>query len=63
MVTRNQKGGETVEALDRMITEITVGADGDDEQLRAFRRAFEDSVAMPARGYVIGEPVLVVAVD
>ncbi|MBP8984720.1 MAG: tetratricopeptide repeat protein [Syntrophobacterales bacterium] len=63
MVTRNQKGEETVEALDRMITEITVGADGDDEQLRAFRQAFEDSVAMPARGYVIGEPVLVVAVD
>lgn len=63
MVTRDRKEGEKLEALDRMIAEIAGDVDDDDEQLRAFRQAFEDSVAMPVRGYVIGEPVLVVAVD
>ncbi len=63
MVTRDRKEGEKLEALDRMIAEIAGDVDSDDEQLRAFRQAFEDNVAMPVRGYVIGEPVLVVAVD
>jgi len=63
MVTRDRKDGEKLEALDRMIVEIAGDVDSDDEQLRAFRQAFEDNVAMPVRGYVIGEPVLVVAVD
>jgi len=63
MATRNRKDGEKLEALDKMIAEITVDADGDDEQLWAFRQAFADSVAMPAGGFVIGEPVSVAAVD
>ena len=50
-------------ALDRLIDEITVDAYGDDEQLWAFRQAFEDDVTLPADGFVIGEPVSVVEID
>lgn len=50
-------------ALDRLIEEITVDAYGDDEQLWAFRQAFEDEVSLPADGFVIGEPVVVVKID
>ena len=50
-------------ALDELIEEITVDAYGDDEQLWAFRQAFEDEVSLPADGFVIGEPVAVVEID
>lgn len=63
MSTRSPKEGKKLEALDRLIEEITVDAYGDDEQLWAFRQAFEDDVALPADGFVIGEPVSVIAVD
>jgi tetratricopeptide (TPR) repeat protein len=46
-----------------MIEEITVDAYDDDEQLCAFRQAFEDEVQMPADGFVIGVPVSVISVD
>jgi tetratricopeptide (TPR) repeat protein len=49
--------------LDQLIEEITVDAHGDDEQLRAFRQAFEDSISVPCDGFVIGEPVSVVAFE
>ena len=49
--------------MDKLIEEITVDAYGDDEQLWAFRQAFEDDVALPADGFVIGEPVSVIAID
>jgi hypothetical protein len=49
--------------LDELVQEIIVDAYGDDEQLWAFRQAFEDDVALPADGFVIGEPVSVIAVD
>jgi len=63
MSTRSPKEGKEIEALDRLIEEITVHAKGDDEKLWAFRQAFEDDVALPADGFVIGEPVSVIAVD
>jgi len=50
-------------ALDKLIEEITVDAYGDDEQLWAFRQAFEDDVNLPADGFVIGEPVSVIEID
>ena len=50
-------------ALDKLINEITVDAYGDDEELWAFRQAFEDDVTLPADGFVIGEPVSVVEID
>jgi hypothetical protein len=49
--------------LDRLIEEITVDAHGEDEQLWAFRQAFEDGVPLPADGFVIGEPVSVSLFD
>ena len=49
--------------LDALIDEITTDANGDDEQLWAFRQAFEDNIALPAEGSVVGEPVLVTAFD
>ena len=46
-----------------MIEEITVDAYGDDEQIWAFRQAFEDNVDLPADGSAIGkDPDLVVKV-
>ena len=63
MGTRNTKKDKELGALDELIAEITVDAYGDDEQLWAFRQAFEDDVALPADGFVIGEPVSVIAVD
>src|SRR5262249_28676913 len=50
-------------ALEELIEEITVDAYGEDEQLWAFRQAFEENVALPAEGAVVGEPVVVVAFD
>ena len=49
--------------LDELIDEITVDAYGDDEKLWAFRQAFEDNVAVPCDGFVIGEPVSVIKLD
>ncbi len=63
MNPRNQKEDKELDALDKMIEEITVDAYGDDEQLWAFRQAFEDNVDLPADGFVIGEPVSVIEVD
>lgn len=49
--------------LDKLIEEITVDAYGEDEQLWAFRQVIEDEVALPADGFVIGEPVSVLVID
>ncbi len=49
--------------LDELIAQITVDAHGEDEQLWAFRQAFEDNVAVPRDAFVIGEPVSVVKFD
>ena len=49
--------------LDRLIEEIIVDAYGDDEQLWAFRQAFEDNIILPAEALLIGEPVSVVEID
>ena len=63
MNSRRSKRNKDLDALDKMIEEIVVDAYGDDEQLSAFYQAFEDDVELPADGFVIGEPVLVIAVD
>ncbi|HOW67141.1 MAG TPA: cytoplasmic protein [Candidatus Paceibacterota bacterium] len=49
--------------LERLIAEITVDAHGDDEQLWAFQQAFQDNVSVPCDGFVIGQPVSVLAFD
>ena len=62
MTTKCGKGKDSSE-LDGLIDEIIVAAYGDDEQLRAFRQAFEDHVEMPAEAFVVGEPVTVMRID
>lgn len=62
MGTRSKKDDKELEALDKLIEKITVYAYGDDEQLSAFHQVFEDHVTLPPDGFVIGEPVSVIAV-
>jgi hypothetical protein len=62
MATKHGRGEEPPE-LDRLIEEIIVDAYDDDEQLWAFRQAFEDNVVLPAEAFVVGEPVTVVTID
>jgi len=62
MATKRGRGKESSE-LDELIDEIIVDASGDDEQLWAFRQAFEDNVAVPAEAFVVGEPVTVIGID
>jgi len=50
-------------ALAELIEEITVDAYGEQEQLWAFRQAFEDNISLPTEGSVVGEPVVVVGFD
>jgi hypothetical protein len=49
--------------LDELIEEITVDADGDDEQLWALRQVIEDEVELPADGFIIDEPARVTKID
>jgi hypothetical protein len=63
MSTRNPKKDKELAELDELIEEIIVDAYADDEQLWAFRQVLEDDMGLPADGFVIGEPVLVMAVD
>ncbi|MBN2432820.1 MAG: cytoplasmic protein, partial [Acidobacteria bacterium] len=63
MKPRNSQEPNQLDALDKTIERITVDAYGDDEQLWAFRQAFEDDVELPVDGFVIEEPVSVIAVD
>jgi len=62
MTTTRGRRKESPE-LNRLIDEIMVDAYGEDEQLWAFRQAFEDNIAMPAEAFVVGEPVKVVVID
>ena len=51
------------EELNDLVDQIVVDADGDDEQLWAFRQAFDDEVAMPADAFALGEPVTIQEID
>ena len=62
MATKRGRGKESPE-LDGWIDDILVDAYGDDEQLWAFRQAFEDKVVLPAEAFVVGEPVTVLTID
>jgi len=55
--------GQEPADLDRMIEEITAGARTGDEQFRAFRQALDDAGFLPSDGFVIGEPVSILAFD
>ncbi len=62
MSTRKSKKSRIPGLLDNLIAKITVDASGEDEQLWAFHQAFVANVALPSDGFVIGEPVSVIAV-
>jgi len=62
MATKRGRGEEPPE-LERLIEEIVVDTYDDDEQLWAFRQAFEDSVILPAEAFLVGEPVTVMEID
>ena len=55
--------GKDASDLDQLIVKNTTGAQGDDEQLRAFLQAFEDGIPVPCDAFVIGVPVSIVAFD
>jgi len=50
-------------SLDELIEEITVDANGEDEQLWAFRQVFEDNVSLPCDATVVGAPVQITKFD
>lgn len=54
---------ESEEKLNDLIEQIVADAHSDDEQLWAFRQAFEDEVALPAGASVVGETVTVLAIE
>jgi hypothetical protein len=56
-------GRKSEEELNDLVDEIVIDANGDDEQLWAFRQVIEDEVAMPVDAFVIGEPVSVMEID
>ena len=62
-MSRSKRYDKDLAVLDELIEETTVDAYSDDEQLWAFRQAFEDNVTVPCDGFVIGEPVSVTAFD
>ena len=47
--------------LDDLVGQITVNAHSNDETFRAFRQALEDHAGTPCDGFVIGEPIAVIA--
>ena len=48
---------------EKLLEDILVDAYGEDEQLWAFRQAFEDAAPLPVEGTVIGETVSVTTID
>ena len=42
---------------------IAAESRGGDEQLWAFRQAFEDNIPVPCDGFVVGQPVSVLGFD
>ena len=49
--------------LDELIEEITTDAYGEEEQLWAFRQAFEDDLRVPCAATIVGQPVQVMKFD
>ncbi|MBM4093528.1 MAG: hypothetical protein FJ276_29585 [Planctomycetes bacterium] len=50
-------------ALNHLIAQIIVGAVSEDDQFRAFHRAFLDSFQLPCDAFIIGEPVSIIAFE
>ena len=63
MPVRHASDKSDSSALDRLLEEILTDAHDDDEQLWAFRQAFEDNIELPADAFVIGEPASMIEMD
>jgi hypothetical protein len=57
------KNADRDRELDELIDEITTDANGEAEQLWAFRQAFEDNLAVPCAASVVGQPIQVLRFD
>jgi hypothetical protein len=58
----NRSNGSDFKSFEEIIEAVTCGAHGDNEQLREFSKLFKDELQLPADGFVLGEPVSVMAV-
>jgi hypothetical protein len=58
-----KRTGHKAQYLDELIDEITMDANGEDEQLWAFRQAFESGVRVPCDATVVGELMHVLNFD
>jgi hypothetical protein len=63
LIKKTSRSGAHAASLNKLIDEITVDAYGGEEQLWAFRQAFEDSIEVPCEGTVVGVPVRVLKFD
>jgi len=63
MMKKIETDAEEWVKLDQLIAEITVHAQGDDEQFQAFRQMLAARISLPSDGFVIGEPVSVVGFE
>lgn len=52
-----------LDELDQLITELTINAYGDDEQLTGFLTGAEDALQALEPAFIVGVPVTVVRVD
>lgn len=50
-------------SLDELIDELTAEAGSDEEQIGNFQQALQKQIWLPCEGFVIGEPVTVIAFD
>lgn len=62
MIATDPASSEVLDA-DRLLVQIVGAARDDDEQLRALHRAIEGAVAVPVDVHVVGEPLVLVAVE
>jgi hypothetical protein len=59
-MTKRPKRNDDAE---RLLEQVVLGAEGDDEQLWALAETIAGEVKLPADAYVVGEPVQVTAID
>jgi hypothetical protein len=56
-------GKMDMDTLDSIIAQILTQASGDDDVFQAFGQLIKDTVNLPADGFVIGEPIVITAIE
>jgi hypothetical protein len=59
---RRRGSGSKHDAVTALIAEVIVDAYGDAEQIQAFQQLLDGRLDLPTDAYVIGEPVLLLAI-